>query len=336
MNKSIYLLLLGSFVLVAFKSFYEPFIHVPDSWPKPTYDFTKNPLTAGKIALGRSLFYDPVLSRDSTVSCATCHLSYTAFTHVDHNVSHGIEDRIGFRNSLALVNLAWNRYFMWDGAINHLDMQSLAPMHDSTEMGETITHIIAKLERSKKYREKFYTAFGDSIPTGEHTLKSLSQFMLTIVSANAKYDQVMKGDTTFTAQEQNGYQLFKIHCASCHQEPLFTNGNFANNGLPIDTAFNDFGRMRVTKLSADSLKFKVPTLRNIEFSFPYMHDGRFKKLSQVMNHYTKGIQDSHTLDDSLKGGVALTSNEKVDIIAFLLTLSDKSFLFNKDLAFPQQ
>jgi cytochrome c peroxidase len=160
--------------------------------------------------------------------------------------------------------------------------------------------------------------------------------MLTLISANSKYDKVMQQKDTFTQQEKNGYLLFKQHCANCHSEPLFTNLKFENNGLPIDTILNDWGRMRITQKSTDSLKFKVPTLRNIEFSFPYMHDGRFKKLSQVLNHYTNGIVNYTNLSPALKQPITLTSNQKVDITAFLLTLTDKEFLFNKQFNYSKE
>jgi cytochrome c peroxidase len=309
---------------------------VPSNFPKPVYDFSKNPLSENKIQLGRALFYDPILSRNNMISCASCHSQFSAFTHVDHALSHGIEDKIGFRNSPALMNLAWQTLFMRDGAINHLDVQALAPMSNPVEMDENITHVVFKLQASKLYPKLFYKAFGDSVITGEHTLKAISQFMLTLVSSNSKYDSVMRKQSVFTSQENNGYVLFKKSCASCHTEPLFTNDDFRNNGLPVDTTLNDFGRYRVTKKSSDSLKFRVPTLRNIEFSYPYMHDGRFKKLSQVMNHYTNGIEKNKTLAPELQQSIVLTSNEKVDIIAFLLTLTDKSFLFNPQYFYPKE
>lgn len=310
--------------------------YVPENWPKPVYNFKNNPLTKEKVFLGRNLFYDPILSRDNSISCASCHSPFNAFTHVDHNVSHGIEDRIGTRNSPTLMNLAWHQSFMWDGAINHLDMQALAPISHRDEMDEKIETVILKLNQSKKYKTLFYGAFGDSIATGEKTLKSISQFMLTLISANSKYDLVKQRKAKFTAQEKNGYKLFQNHCASCHQEPLFTNLKFENNGLKVDPKLKDFGRVKITQNPDDSLRFKVPTLRNIEFSFPYMHDGRFKKLNQVLNHYTNEIQYSTTLSQSLTKPIKLTSNEKVDIIAFLLTLSDREFLFNQDHGFPKE
>jgi cytochrome c peroxidase len=155
------------------------------------------------------------------------------------------------------------------------------------------------------------------------------------VSAEAKYDSVMRGQTQFTQQEKNGYTLFKQQCASCHQEPLFSTFEFENNGLPIDTFLKDIGRMKITKNPSDSLKFKVPTLRNLEFSSPYMHDGRFKRLTDVFKHYTEEIEHSPTLAKQLNQNIVLTANERVDLMAFLLTLTDKSFLFNPAFSYPK-
>lgn len=336
MRKKALILLLLSLTILAFRSSDKPFSDYPSYFPKPVYDFSKNPLSPEKILLGRVLFYDPLLSRNNMISCASCHSQFSAFTHIDHALSHGIEDKIGFRNSPALMNLAWQKSFMRDGAVNHLDVQALAPLSNPVEMDESIVHVVSKLQHSRIYPQLFYNAFGDSIITGEHTLKAISQFMLTLVSSNSKYDSVMRNESVFTTQENNGYQLFKKNCGSCHKEPLFTNDEFMNNGLSLDTSLNDIGRYRVTKDTKDSLKFKVPTLRNIEFSYPYMHDGRMKRLSEVIDHYTSGIQKSNTLATELKQTIVLTSNEKIDLIAFLLTLTDKSFLFNPKFFYPKE
>ena len=330
----IIIVLVAAAGLLSFKTKTLPFL-IPKGWPKPVYDFKKNPLSENKIALGRVLFYDPVLSKDSTISCASCHSPFNAFTHVDHQLSHGIQGKIGTRNSPALMNLAWGNSFMWDGAVNHLDVQALAPISNPLEMDEEIGHVVAKLKTTRNYPEMFYKAFGDSVITGEHLLKAVSQFMLTVVSSNSKYDSVMRGETKFTAQEAKGYVLFKKDCASCHTEPLFTNQQFENNGLAVDTALLDYGRIKVTRNSADSLKFKVPTLRNIEFSYPYMHDGRFKRLSEVLNHYTSIGAKGSTVSEKLKQPIVLSSNDKVDLTAFLLTLTDRSFLFNAKYAYPR-
>lgn len=310
-------------------------LRVPRGWPKPVYDLHKNPLTKEKVLLGRVLFHDPVLSADSTISCTSCHLQYTAFSHVDHALSHGIHDSIGTRNSPTLANLAWSSIFMWDGAVNHLDMQPLAPIAHPAEMGSDINTVLTRLRRSARYRHLFRSAFGDTAITGERFLKAMAQFMLTLVSSNSKYDEVRAGNATFTLQEEKGYRIFRDHCATCHVEPLFTNNGFASNGLPPDTALKDVGRMRITGKSVDSLVFKVPTLRNAEFSYPYMHDGRFKRLQEVIEHYTSGIVHGPTLSPVLEKKIELSADDKVDLLAFLLTLTDKRFLYDTAFSYPR-
>lgn len=323
-------------LLVSFTVIDEITFQTPQNWPEPIYNFSKNPLTKSKILLGRVLFYDPILSQNNSISCSSCHSQYTAFTHVDHALSHGINDSIGNRNAPTLINLAWQNSFMWDGAINHLDMQALAPISHPKEMGENIAHIVYKLQQTKLYPKLFYDAYGDSMITGVHLLKAFSQFLLTIVSSNSKYDSVQRNQLKFTTQEQNGYEIFKSHCSSCHTEPLFTNFEFINNGLIPDPFLFDIGRAKITQKAEDSFKFKVPTLRNIEFSFPYMHDGRYKTLTSVLNHYTNNIHKSKTLSLTLQKPIKLNSNQKVDLIAFLLTLSDLKFLFDKKYSYPRE
>ncbi len=336
MKAKVTLFFIVAIAITAFRYSDELLFKVPKNWPKPLYDFSKNPITESKVELGRELFYDALLSRNNTISCASCHSQYTAFTHVDHALSHGIEDKIGRRNSTALMNLAWQDKFMRDGAINHLDVQALAPLSNPVEMDENISHVVKKLQESSIYPALYFKVYGDSVITGEHTLKALSAFMLTLISCNSKYDSVMRKEAVFTAQENNGYALFKKNCNACHAEPLFTNNDFMNNGLPLDTTLNDYGRYGITENVKDVLKFKVPTLRNIEFSYPYMHDGRFKKLSEVIKHYTGGIKQSSTLASELKSPIILTANEKVDLTAFLLSLTDRSFLFNPNYSYPRK
>lgn len=317
-------------------SFSKPFIlNFPEHFPKPIYKSQKDNISKQKIELGRLLFYDPILSLDSSISCASCHSPYNAFAHSDHDLSHGIKDQIGNRNAPALFNLAWHPLFMWDGAVNHLDVQALAPISHPKEMNESIKNIISKINRQKFYKEFFYKAFNDSIATGEKLLKALSQFQISLISANSKYDRVKLGKDEFTQQEKNGYAIFLKHCNSCHTEPLFSNFQFESNGLKSDTTLNDFGRWNVTKLSKDSMRFKVPSLRNLSYTYPYMHDGRFKKLGQVINHYINGIKGNEILSQQLKNGIPLSSYEKTDLIAFLLTLDDKEFVFNPKHLFPK-
>lgn len=310
----------------------------PQYWPKPQYDFSKLSMTEEEFQLGRHLFYDPILSRDNTISCASCHLQATGFTHVDHDLSHGIEGRIGTRNSLALVNLAWNTSFMWDGGVNHIEVQALAPITSKNEMDTSLANVVEKLNKSKKYKSFFYKVHQDSIATGQKTLLALTQFVVMLNSYNSKYDKYIRKELggEFTSQEKNGLSVFRKHCASCHKEPLFNSNEFQNNGLAVDTTLNDYGRMKITQNSQDSLTFKVPTLRNIQFTKPYMHDGRFETLQEVIKHYTSEIQQSTTLAEELKNKIKLTHIEKVDLLVFLKTLSDTEFLFDKRFKFPRE
>jgi cytochrome c peroxidase len=311
------------------------YLETPKGWPKIHYDFSKNPLTEEGFQLGRRLFYDPILSKDSTISCASCHLQATGFAHVDHALSHGIEGKIGTRNSVALVNLAWSKSFMWDGGVNHLDVQPLNPITSPIEMNETLENVVSKLQKREKYRHLFEAVFGDSKITGQNVLKALSQFELMLQSSNSKYDQVLRNEAQFNEQEQKGYVLFKTNCASCHNEPLFTSEKFEYNGLAVDTTLNDIGRMKITGKKEDSLRFKVPTLRNIQFTFPYMHDGRFKTLTEVIKHYNT-LPKSKLLPKQLAKPMNLSDNDRVDLVAFLKTLTDNSFLFNPRFSYVRE
>ena len=181
-----------------------------NQFPKPNYNFSKNPLDSLKIELGRKLFYDPILSQNNSTSCASCHSPYAAFAHNDHDLSHGIYDSIGPRNAPALFNLAWHKFFMWDGAINHLNPQPLAPIHSQTEMGSSIKEVLGKLRKDSIYTFNFKKAFGDTQITSDRFLKSLAQFQLTLVSNNSKYDSVKRKKSEFTLQEKNGYSSVKI------------------------------------------------------------------------------------------------------------------------------
>lgn len=319
-------------ILIGFKSKWS--IELPGHFPTPQYDFRKAEINEHKIELGRTLFYDPILSKDGSISCASCHSPFNAFAHTDHALSHGIYDSIGKRNAPALFNLAWQKSFMWDGAINHIEVQALAPISDIREMAETVENVTIKLNKSNKYRSLFYKAFMDSTVTGQHLLKAMAHFQLSLISANSKYDKVKLGKEQFSAQEKNGYKLFLSNCNVCHTEPLFSSYQFANNGLSIDESIEDIGKIRITHKSSDSLKFKIPSLRNLSYTYPYMHDGRFTKLNQVLNHYTKGIKQSPTLATELRNGINLTANEKVDLITFLLTLNDDQFVRNPKFQFP--
>lgn len=304
-------------------------------WPERVYSKSDDLLSSEKKELGRVLFYDPILSSDGSISCSSCHLSYTAFAHTDHATSHGVNDAVGTRNAPALFNLAWKKIFMWDGAVHHLDAQALAPIENKLEMNESLPHVLEKINGRKFYRELFYQAWGDSLATGERLLKSISQFLLSLESTNSKYDQMLEGKLKFTAQEQQGYTLFQKFCNACHPEPLFTSNQFANNGIqPVFTS--DLGRENITGRAEDRYLFMIPSLRNIEFSYPYMHDGQMKTLQDVLTHYSNGSNFGASTSLPLNQKMRLSSNDKQDLIAFLLTLTDQQFLTRTDYQFPKK
>lgn len=310
-------------------------VSVPGHFPEPVYSLANADMSPAQIELGRALFYDPVLSRDSMVSCASCHSSYNAFAHTDHKLSHGIDDQIGTRNAPALFNLAWQTHFMWDGAINHLDMQALAPISHPGEMDETLAHVVAKLQNQPRYVAAFKQAFGDEFIEGVEVLKALSQFQATLISADARYDKVQRGVAAFSEQESKGEALFTQHCASCHAPPLFTTGEFAHNGMALDSILNDYGRGAITLQAADSLQFKIPSLRNLGFTAPYGHDGRFSSLRKAIHHYTQIDTTDPDIDPRLKRMPELTSRNVTDLISFLRTLNDTAFVFHPDHQFPR-
>tara|TARA_B110000211_G_C14082145_1_gene555086 strand:- start:41 stop:1060 length:1020 start_codon:yes stop_codon:yes gene_type:complete len=302
----------------------------PDNWPVPAYDFEKNPRTQEGFALGRKLFNDPKLSADNTIACSSCHLSFTGFTHADHSLSHGIKGRIGTRNSSSLINLAWNKSFNWDGGSNNIEVQAITPITHHVEMDNDLLSVVEYLNSSKEYRASFYNAFGDSVINSQKLLKALAQFTLSLTSFESKYDSIYRKEpgVQFSPKEEKGYQLFLNNCNSCHTQPLFTNNGFEDNGLSVDKDLNDLGRYEITKEATDSFKFKVPTLRNIANSAPYFHDGRVNTLKDVMKHYTTSITDRNSLSNHLKGNLKLSREEQIQIVAFLKTLTDKSFLYN--------
>jgi cytochrome c peroxidase len=303
----------------------------PAHFPKSSYDFTKNPLTTEGVALGKKLFYDPILSADNTISCGSCHQQQSAFAHQSHDFSHGIKDKLGSRNAPSLQNLAWQTDFSWDGGIPHLDLFPFNPIENPVEMGEKVKNVLLKLENHKEYPNLFKKAFNTEGVTTERLMKALSQFQLQIVSADSRYDQFINSNlAALNTEEKEGLMLFKQHCESCHKAPLFTDNSFKNNGL--EAVGNDFGRSAITLDTMDSRKFKVPTLRNIEKTAPYMHDGRIRKLEDVVEHYRTGIKPSKTLDNALKKPIIMSENDKKNMVLFLKTLTDNAFLTRKDLS----
>ncbi|MCY7410962.1 MAG: cytochrome-c peroxidase [Chitinophagales bacterium] len=309
-------------------------VEQPSYFPSPVYTFDNNTFTQDGFELGRMLFYDPVLSLDSTVSCATCHQQFAAFSNFDHPTSHGINSLFGKRNTPALYNLIWKTNFMWDGGVNNLEIQPINPITNPIEMGETLENVLMKLNRQKKYIDKVKLAFGVDSIDSQKLLKSLAQFMGAMSSNNTRYDDYLQGKPdAFNSSELSGLNIFKEKCASCHAEPLLTNNGFVNNGL--DSIFSDSGRQKITQLAEDAGKFKIPSLRNIAVTLPYMHDGRFNTLEEVVDHYSNGIVSSTTVDSTLPiGGFQFSVQQKTDLIIFLNTLTDDDFLHDARFSDP--
>jgi cytochrome c peroxidase len=310
---------------------------VPTGWPSPVYNFEGNALTVNGFKLGRRLFFERRLSRDNTISCGSCHQPFAAFAQLDHDLSHGVKDRLGTRNSPPMFNLNWHNSFFWDGGVNHIEIQPLSPITNPVEMDETMEGVMVKLREDQSYRDMFRDAFGDDSITTPRLLKALTQFMGMLVSANAKYDKYMRGEVELTVAEQRGLNVFKSKCSGCHTEPLFTDLSFRNNGLKLvlnSQGVIDSGRGRIPPFDDSNLyKFKVPSLRNLKYTAPYMHDGRFVSLNQVLDHYTSGIEHTPNLDLSLRDGIPLNAEERADLLQFLATLNDEEFV--KDIRFRE-
>jgi cytochrome c peroxidase len=311
-------------------------LEIPADFPALAFDRDKNPVTVNGVALGKKLFYEGRLSRNNSISCGFCHIQENAFTHHGHPVSHGIDNRLGIRNAPPIQNMAFLRNYTWDGVSHNLDERSLVPITTDFEMDSSMPEVVGKLNTDANYKKLFKAAFGDENITGERVLKAISQFMATMVSADSKYDRVLKGKTVFTAEENEGYQLFRNNCASCHSGALFTDESFRNTGMYYNAQYNDRGRYRVTLDWNDNMKFRVPSLRNVEYTAPYMHDGRFTTLEAVLNFYSDLVENQPNLDPLLKKdghvGIRMNPSEKQYIIAFLKTLSDQNFITNKAFA----
>jgi cytochrome c peroxidase len=307
---------------------------IPAGFPEPKYKFDDNPLTEEAFQLGRKLFYDGRLSRDSGFPCSSCHQQIAIFGTYEHDRSHGYNFSHTLRNAPPLFNLAWQKELHWDGRFKSLYIEATQPILTYNEMAENFFTIIFRLSSDTQYQRMFQAAYGSRVVNEDKILKALAQFTGTIISSDSKYDRYKRGDAIFNASELSGYQIYQTKCAVCHPEPMFTDYSYRNNGLPVDPLLNDYGRMRITGKSEDSLKFKIPSLRNVNLTANYMHDGRFNILLQVLNHYTTGIQNSSTLDPLLANKIVLSITDKSDLIAFLKTLSDSSLLHNARFAKP--
>lgn len=310
---------------------------VPAGWPQPVYTFAGNELTQGGFELGRKLFYDVRLSRDNTVSCASCHAQFAAFSHLDHALSHGIDGLFGTRNAPGIFNMAWKPAFFWDGGVTGLENQPLHPIENPVEMDMNIQDVILRVNEDAGYRGMFSKAFGDETVNAQRIFKSLAQFMAAMVSARSRYDKYVHGavDGGFSEHEERGLVAFRAKCAGCHSEPLFSDFSYRSNGLLPDPALNDTGRAHITGRRDDRYRFMVPSLRNVSLTRPYMHDGRFSTLNAVLEHYRSGVSSAAYPDASLVSGIKMTDGEKEDIVAFLKTLSDTAFTNDSRFAEPK-
>jgi cytochrome c peroxidase len=314
----------------------EPYNLEIGSFPKPDIALD-NLLTREGVKLGRMLFYEKMLSRNNTQACASCHNQSTAFSDTN-KFSIGVNNLPGGRHAMSVFNMAWHsNEFFWDGRSHLLRDQALKPIQDHLEMDETLLNIVSKLKASSIYTAQFKKAFGtESIDTFLIS-KALEQFMNSIVSNNSKYDKYLEGTTTLTTQEERGRFLFFTEynpsfpnasgadCQHCHGGSNFENDKYMNNGIDNDASITDIGRQKVTNNPNHKGAFKVTTLRNVELTFPYMHDGRFKTLEEVVDHYNL-VKNSTTLDPSfqqqLPNGLQLSASDKQALVAYLKTLTD--------------
>lgn len=298
-----------------------------------------NPLTLEGIELGRRLFFDPILSEDQTISCASCHQPNKSFTD-GKAIATGIKDRKGRRSAPSLINVGYYyKGLFWDGRVTTLEEQALIPIEDSLEMDSDWGIVEDRLQNHYQYPALFAKAFGTKEINRYLVAKALAQFERSLVSYNSKYDQVMRGEQQFTPSEQRGFEMFfdaseKLpftECGHCHLDPLFTNLDFFNNGLEESYDLQnvkDKGRGAITKRIYDNGKFKTPSLRNIELTAPYMHDGRFETLEEVIDHYSAGGKYGENVNPNVRK-LQLSAADKRDLIAFLRTLTDTTYLIQK-------
>ncbi len=308
-----------------------PLLNFPKDFPDPVYTGGDLPLTAASIELGKRLFFDPILSVDSSISCGSCHAQVHAFADHSKALSTGVQGRIGTRNAPGLANLAWYPSFMHDGGINHLEVLPLAPITAEFEMDEDINVLLDKLRRHETYPAKFLKAFPSKEISSKTLFVALAHFQMSLISDQSKFDRVQRGQEAFSELEARGFEVFTANCASCHQPPLFTDFSFSNNGLSLQ--YQDAGRALITQNTQDSALFKVPSLRNVQLTYPYMHDGRIYSLSSVVDHYISGVQEHRNLDPRMRE-LNISTDDKEAILAFIKTLTDYQFISNPKHAEP--
>ncbi|WP_134088028.1 cytochrome-c peroxidase [Olivibacter sp. XZL3] len=304
-------------------------LNIPDGFPSLNAFVGENKPTKYGVELGEKLFHEKKLSGNNTISCASCHKQSSAFA--DNNVQAiGIYGRVGLRNTPPLQNLAFMKFFNWDGNILQLEKQPLVPIITHEEMNSSILEVIGKIRDDYEYKDLFKKAFGDENVTADGIYQSIAQYEYTLISANSKYDRIRRNEgDTFTESEARGYQVFQQKCMSCHSTELFTDQRFRNVGFPVNPSTEEAGRARVTGIPADLMSFRVPSLRNAEYTAPYGSFGQFPTLKSVLDYFDNGVLDADNLDPILKDNgnrIPLTEQEKEDIISFIKTLSDSTFV----------
>ncbi|MBW2960879.1 cytochrome-c peroxidase [Mesonia aestuariivivens] len=302
---------------------------IPTDFPELNSSVYTNMPTKYGVELGKKLFHEKRLSTDNSISCASCHIQKHAFADT-HSQAIGVEGRVGIRNTPPIQNLAFMNFYGWDGSKLRLENQPLVPIITHEEMDSSILEIIYKIEDNQDYRELFQKAYGDQEVTANRIYKSIAQFEYTLTSNNSKYDKIQRNEgEVFTEIEALGYQVFQEKCVSCHSTTLFTDQSFRNIGFPINSDSNEAGRARVTGLENDYMSFRVPSLRNVEYTAPYGSFGQFKTLKEVLDYLDSGVLYAENLDPILKDNnnkISLSEEEKEHLIAFMKTLSDPDFI----------
>lgn len=303
-------------------------LNIPTGFPALNSSVITNKPTKYGVELGERLFNEKKFSADNTISCASCHNKSNAFT--DNNArAIGIYGRVGLRNTPPIQNMAFMQFYNWDGKILQLEKQPLVPIITHEEMNSSILDVMGKINDEQEYRELFRKAFGDENITPDRIYRSIAQFGYTLISADSKYDKVKRNEgEAFTESEARGYEVFQQKCERCHSTALFTDQSFRNVGFPLNPNSNEAGRARVTGIDADYMSFRVPSLRNIEYTAPYGSFGQFPTLKAVLDYFDNGVLDADNLDPVLKNNgrrIPLTEQDKEDLIAFMKTLSDSGF-----------
>lgn len=304
-------------------------LNIPTGFPALNNSVNANKPTKYGVELGEKFFQEKRFSADNTISCASCHNKSNAFT--DNNTrALGIYGRVGLRNTPPIQNMAFMQFYNWDGKILQLEKQPLVPIITHEEMNSSILEIIGKISDDREYRDLFRKTFGDENITADRIYQTIAQYLYTLISAGSKYDKIKRNEgDRFTESEARGYQVFREKCESCHSTALFTDQSFRNVGFPLNPNSNEAGRARVTGIDADYMSFRVPSLRNIEYTAPYGSFGQFPTLRSVLDYFDNGVLDADNLDPVLKNNdrrIPLTGQEKEDLISFMKTLSDSVFV----------